>query len=329
MDATGGISRKTLDEIVADAQAARAACGDPADDPHYPPAYAGKTTTRAYLVLEGGAMRGLFTAGVLDVFLDRGLLCEHVVGVSAGALFGYNYVAGAVGRGCFINLKYCEDWRYLSVRSFVATGNVYGREFAFDEVPNRLDPFNYRAFDESPMNLVAVSSDLETGKADYHELADGASGIPYLVASSSMPLVSSIVEVDGKKLLDGGTCDSVPIAYARIAGVRQGIDKRIVVCTHHADYIRQPNKLMALMRQRYAAYPSYLDRAEARHFDYNRTYRVLKSMHADGGVFVIWPPEPVGVSNIEHDRDKLLALYEQGVETAVRAWPALERYLGA
>lgn len=318
-------SRLELDGIVARARAARAACPPPADDPHYPPAYLGRPVTAANLVLEGGAMRGLFTAGVLDVLLDRGVLCERVIGVSAGALFGYNYVAGAAGRGCFINLKYCDDWRYLSLRSFVATGNAYGRTFAFDEVPNALERFNYRAFDESPMRLVAVSSDLDTGEADYHELADAEGDLPYLVASSSMPLVSRIVEVDGKRLLDGGTCDSVPIRYSQ----RTGASKHIVVCTHDAGYLRKPNKLMALMRQRYAEFPRYVERAAERHYDYNRTYRALARMHTDGEAFVIWPPEPVAVSNIEHDRAKLFALYEQGVETALRAWPQLERYLAS
>lgn len=287
------------------------------------PAYAGKAITHANLVLEGGAMRALFTSGVLDVFMDRGLFCNRVIGVSAGALAGYGYVAGATDWSCFVNMTYCTDWRYLSLRSFIHTGNAYGRAFAFGEVPNKLAPFNYAAFDESPMTLVSVASNLETGEADYHEFSSAAHDLPYLIASSSMPLVSRIVETDGKKLLDGGTCDSIPLVWAMIT--QPG--KHIVIRTQHEDYRKEPNKLMALMRQRYGDYPYYLDRAQLRHYEYNRTCRMLPQLHDEGAAFVISPPEPVTVSNIEHDPDKLFALYEQGVETAEKAWPALMRYL--
>ena len=201
------------------------------------PAWRGHGTVPVNLVLEGGAMRGQFTAGVLDFFMDQKLFCERVIGVSAGALCGYNYVAGEDGRTCYLNTKYCDDWRYLSMKSFVRTGNACGREFAFDEIPNRLEPFDYAGFDQSPMQLIAVSSDLVTGEADYHPFADSLADLPYLIASSSMPLVSQIVDVDGKLLLDGGTCDSVPIMYSMLTGAR----KHIVVLTQAADYVKGPN----------------------------------------------------------------------------------------
>lgn len=268
-------------------------------------------------------MRGQFTAGVLDFFMDRKLFCERVIGVSAGALCGYNYVAGEDGRTCYLNTKYCTDWRYLSLKSFVRTGNACGREFAFDEVPNKLEPFNYAAFDESPMRLVAVSSDLVTGEADYHEFADSRADLPYLVASSSMPLVSQIVEADGKLLLDGGTCDSVPIVYSMLTGAK----KHIVVLTQAADYVKGANKLMAILRQRYADFPHYIERLQHRHFEYNRMYRALPRLHDEGRLFLIRPPEPVTVGSMEKDPDKLFALYEQGYAEAARSWPALERYL--
>ena len=289
------------------------------------PAWRGHATTHANLVLEGGAMRGQFTAGVLDFFMDKKLFCERVIGVSAGALCGYNYVAGEDGRTCYLNTKYCTDWRYLSMQSFVRTGNACGREFAFDEIPNRLEPFNYAAFDESPMRLVTVASNLVTGEADYHEFADSLADLPYLIASSSMPLVSRTVEVDGKPLLDGGTCDSVPLTYSLLTGAR----KHIVVLTQAADYVKGPNKLMALLRQRYHDYPYYLERLHLRHYEYNRLYRALPRLHDEGRIFVLRPPEPVTVSSMEKDADKLFALYEQGYATAARSWDALVRYLEA
>lgn len=322
---TNGID-PSIHDIAAHARAAAAAQRiEPLEGYPYPPAYEGCRLTDANLVLEGGAMRGLFTSGVLDVLMDRKVFCSRVIGVSAGALVGYNYVAGAIGRSCFINVKYCTDRRYLSLRSFAVTGNVYGRAFAFDDIPNKLERFDYRSFDDSPMTLVSVASNLETGEADYHAHANAEDGIGYLIASSSMPLVSRIVELDGKKLLDGGTCDSVPILYAMLSNP----GKHIVVRTQHESYRKGPNKLMALMRQRYADYPLFLDRVAARHYEYNRMCRATKRMHAEGAAFVISPPEPVAVANIEHDPNKLLALYEQGVEAATRAWPALERYLSS
>ena len=289
------------------------------------PAWRGHATTHANLVLEGGAMRGQFTAGVLDFFMDKKLFCERVIGVSAGALCGYNYVAGEDGRTCYLNTKYCTDWRYLSMQSFVRTGNACGREFAFDEIPNRLEPFNYAAFDESPMRLVTVASNLVTGEADYHEFADSLADLPYLIASSSMPLASRTVEVDGKLLLDGGTCDSVPLTYSLLTGAR----KHIVVLTQAADYVKGPNKLMALLRQRYHDYPYYLERLHLRHYEYNRLYRALPRLHDEGRIFVLRPPEPVTVSSMEKDADKLFALYEQGYATAALSWDALVRYLEA
>lgn len=287
------------------------------------PAWKGHDVLPVNLVLEGGAMRGQFTAGVLDFLMDRKLFCQHVVGVSAGALNGYNYVAGEDGRTCYLNTKYCGDWRYLSMKSFVRTGNALGRAFAFDEIPNELEPFDYASFADSPMKLTVVSSDLDTGEADYHTFGDAVDDLPYLIASSSMPLVSQIVEVDGKRLLDGGTCDSVPLVYSLLTGAK----KHIVVLTQAADYVKGPNKLMALLRQRYGDFPLYVDRLHHRHFEYNRIYRLLPKLHDEGRLFLIRPPEPVTVSSMERDQDKLFALYEQGCAEAARQWPALQAYL--
>ena len=237
------------------------------------PAWRGHGTVPVNLVLEGGAMRGQFTAGVLDFFMDQKLFCERVIGVSAGGL----------------------------------------------------EPFDYAGFDQSPMQLIAVSSDLVTGEADYHPFADSLADLPYLIASSSMPLVSQIVDVDGKLLLDGGTCDSVPIVYSMLTGAR----KHIVVLTQAADYVKGPNKLMAILRQRYGLYPHYLERLQHRHYEYNRTYRALPRLHDAGKLFLIRPPEPVTVGSMERDADKLFALYEQGYAEAARRWPALQAYLEA
>lgn len=293
--------------------------------PFNPPAWEGVPLVHANLVLEGGAMRGQFTAGVLDFFMDQKFFCDYVVGVSAGALCGGNYVAGAPGRSSLINVKYADDSRYLSMQSFVRTGNAYGREFAFHEIPDVLEPMDYEAFRRSPIRFEVVSTNLETGEADYHEMRDYHDDLPYIIASSSMPLVSQIVEVDGKLLLDGGTSDSVPLLHSILTSA----NKHVVVLTQAHDYVKRANKLMALMRQRYADYPYYLERLQYRHYEYNRLYRWIAREEAAGRIFVIRPPEPVTVSSMEHDAEKLLALYEQGLAAAAKAWPKLQEYLAS
>lgn len=290
------------------------------------PAYEGAPTIRANLILEGGAMRGQFTAGVLDFFMDNGIWCENVIGTSAGALNGYNYVAGELGRTCYLNTKYCDDPRYLSMRNFALTGSAIRRDFMFDELPNKLEPFNFEAFERSPVHLTTVASDLETGEADYHLMKEARSEreLLYLQASASMPLVSKIIEVDGKKLLDGGPCDSVPLLYALLQGVA---DKHIVVLTQDAAYVKGPNKTMPLARRIYGDYPLFLERIEHRHHEYNRTYRWIAKLHEEGKIFVIRPPRPVTISNMEKDSEKLFALYEEGYAEAARCHESLIAYL--
>ncbi|MDR3052476.1 MAG: patatin family protein [Coriobacteriales bacterium] len=295
----------------------------PLNDPRYKPAYLGAQLVDCNLVLEGGAMRGQFTAGVLDYFMDKALLPKVAIGVSAGALNGFNYIAGARGRTCYLNTKYCTDWRYLSMRSFAATGNAFNVTFTFDTIPNKLDPFDFDAYAASPLQLITVSSDLELGEADYHHLRDARAEMDYLRASSAMPLVSKITEIDGKKLLDGGICDSIPIEHS----LQTGATKHIVVLTREAAYTKSPNKVMPLARRVYAEYPYFIERMEQRHFEYNRCYRRLARLHDAGDILIIRPPAPVTVASMERDPEKLYDLYLVGYKEAQKAWPAVLEYL--
>ncbi|MDO4443271.1 MAG: patatin family protein [Slackia sp.] len=290
------------------------------------PAYAGAALTDANLILEGGAMRGQFTAGVLDFLMDNGIWCKNVYGTSAGALNGYSYIAGEIGRTCYLNTKYCGDSRYLSMRNFALTGSAIRKDFMFDAIPNTLEPFDFEAFRDSPMRLTTVASNLETGEADYHIMKEAQSEreLSYLQASASMPLVSKIIEVDGKKLLDGGPCDSVPLLHAILSGTS---DKHIVVLTQDASYVKSPNKTMPLVRRVYADYPLFIERMEHRHFEYNRTYRWIRRLHDAGEVYMIQPSTPVTISNMEKDPEKLFALYEQGYEEAAKRRDELIAYL--
>jgi predicted patatin/cPLA2 family phospholipase len=290
----------------------------------YRPAWEGATLVDGNLVLEGGAMRGQFTAGVLDFLMDNALFPRTAIGVSAGALNGLNYVAGSRGRSCYLNTKYCTDWRYLSMRSFFLTGNAFNVKYVFDRIPNKIDHFDYDAYARSPLTLISVSSDLERGEADYATLRDARRQMDYLRASAAMPLVSRIVKVDNKKLLDGGICDSVPIDRSRSTGA----ERHLIVLTQAAGYVKGPDRLMPLARRLYADYPLFVERMEHRHIDYNRVYKHVARMHDTGEVFVIRPPAPVTVASMEHDPKKLYELYLTGYEEARKRFPALQSYLG-
>ena len=291
----------------------------------FPASYRGKKIEEANLILEGGGMRGIFTAGVLDYLMEHDLWCRHVIGVSAGVVAATNYVAGLIGRTAYVNLKYCPDPRYISLQSALETGNAFNRETAFELIPDRIDPFPYEAFADSPMTMTVVCSNLDTGEADYRLVKNLKADLPYEIASSSLPGVSEIVEVDGKKLLDGGTCDSIPIAYSLMTGV----EKHIVVRTRSREYVRKSNALIPLLALIYRDYPFYVERLRSRHVEYNRTARALERMHQAGDCFVIWPEEEISISNLEHDQEKVLHYYEHGVEVAARVYGDLMAYLEA
>lgn len=293
-------------------------------EPGYRLAYDGVQPLSCNLVLEGGAMRGLFTAGVLDFFMDNALLPGFTVGVSAGALNGFNYRAGLRGRSCYLNTKYCTDWRYLSMQSFILTGNAFNVKFVFDEILNKLDPLDHEAYAHSPLRLITVASDLERGEADYCVLEDAREQIDYLRASAAMPLLSKAVEIDGKVLLDGGICDSVPIEYS----LATGTEKQIVVLTQHDGFIKSPNQTMPVARRVYARYPAFIKRMENRHIEYNQTYSLVKDLEKQGKIFIIRPPEPVTVAHMEHDPKKLYDLWKVGYEEAQKRFGALREYLG-
>ena len=199
------------------------------------------------LILEGGAMRGMFTAGVIDVMMENRILFDGAVGVSAGAAFGCNYKSGQIGRVIRYNTKYCNDPRYCGIRSLIRTGNLYNTDFCYGEVPLKQDVFDFDAYKNNPMAFYVVCTDIETGKAVYRKY-DGMEdhGFDWIRASASMPLVSQIVEIDGQKLLDGGIADSIPVRFFE----RIGYDRNIVVLTQPADYQKKKNRLMPLIRQK-------------------------------------------------------------------------------
>jgi len=295
----------------------------PLDDPRYRPAWQGVSPVECNLVLEGGAMRGLYTAGVLDLFMDEGFFASTIIAVSAGALNACSYVAGMRGRPLYLNVRYCDDWRYYSMVCLLRTGRAFDPDFFFRELMYDLHPFDFDSFVSSPLSLTTVLADLEAGEAMYRTISDPQSEMEYLQASVSLPLITRIVSIDGKKFLDGGMHDSVPIEYSRSLGAR----KHIVVLTQDPSYKKPRNYSVPLARVMYPEYKGFVDAIKNRHLVYNRTYQEIAEMHESGEIFLLRPKDPVKVVSMEHSRQKLYDLYLKGYEDAKEALPAIRAYL--
>lgn len=281
-------------------------------------------TMKTGLVLEGGAMRGLFTAGVMDVLMEHGIQFDGAIGVSAGAAFGCNYKSGQIGRVLRYNVRFCDDPRYCGIRSLVKTGDIYNTEFCYGEVPCQLDVFDFDAYEKNPMEFYVVCTDVETGKAVYHKhTGRNDHGFDWIRASASMPLVSHMVEIDGRKLLDGGIADSIPLPYFQSIGY----DRNVVVLTQPLGYQKKPNSLMPLIRRRYRQYPKLAETMERRHIQYNKSLQHIAQEEAAGHIFVLRPQAALPVGRIEKDPKKLTAAYEMGRTAAESRLPALTQFL--
>ena len=282
--------------------------------------------SRTALVLEGGGFRGVFTSGVLDVFMERGLCgFASVWGVSAGALVGASFVSRQVGRSIRINLAYCNDRRYMSPYQLATTGNIMSATFLYDTVQNELDPFDYATFNASPTRLWAAASDVTFGQPAYIPIDELPRQTDYLRASASLPMVSRIVEVDGRLLLDGGTTDSVPVERALAQG---DADRAVVVLTRERAYRKKPVALAGALRRRYRAYPAYVEALLSRPQRYNAQRERIAELEGQGRALVIAPPRPVEVANMEHDGAKLLDLYIQGRREAEAALGRIAAFAG-
>ena len=265
------------------------------------------------LVLEGGAMRGMFTAGVMDVFLENSIEFDGAVGVSAGAAFGCNYKSKQIGRVIRYNTKYCRDKRYSGFRVFLKTGNIFSTEFCYGEVPLKLDRFDFETYRANPMEFYVVCTDVETGKP-YYELYDGNEdeGFALIRASASMPFVSRIVEYKGMKLLDGGISDSIPLKFFE----NIGYDRNVVVLTQPRDYSKRKNPLTPLAKIEYKKHPNFVKAIAERHIMYNATLDYIKEREACEKCLVIAPAKELDVGKAEKDPEKLRACYEEGRRAA-------------
>lgn len=275
------------------------------------------------LVLEGGAMRGLYTAGVLDVFLDNNIKVDGIIGVSAGVLFGVNYLSKQKGRGIRYNKKFAKDKRYMGMRSFLTTGNIVNKDFAYYEIPTKLDIFDEETFEKSDTDFWATVTNIETGEAEYIKLEKPIDQMEVLRATSAMPLVSKIVEWDNKKYLDGGVSDSIPVEKCK----SMGYDKIIVILTRTIEY-RKKKASSTLAKIKYKEYPKLIETMENRYKKYNETVEKIIDMENKKEIFVIRPSKDLKIKRIEKDVDKLQAMYDLGVSDCKKCLEEIKEYIG-
>ena len=278
---------------------------------------------QAGLVLEGGGMKGIYTAGVLDFFLDKGIEFSSCYGVSAGACHLCSFLSKQRGRAYDISVDYLDDPNYCSVSSLLRTGDLFGVKMCYDDIPNRLNPYDYKAFDSYRGRAFAVVTNIVTGQPEYLRLRDMHKDIAAVRASASLPLVSRKVEIGGKLYLDGGLSDSVPILRSILDGNR----KNVVVLTKEVGYRREPSKHLELIRIRYAKYPKIYELMKNRHVAYNRMLDYLAAQEENGQSFVIRPQKKSGVGRVEKDKEKLRLLYEEGYREAGENYGRLMAYL--
>lgn len=276
------------------------------------------------LVLEGGAMRGMFSAGVMDVLMENGITFDGVVGVSAGAVFGCNYKSEQIGRTIRYNMKYIKNPEYCSIRSLIKTGDMFGRDFCYNRIPNELDKFDNDTFMKNPLKFYVVATDINTGKALYKRI-DSADeeGLEYMRASASMPLVSKPIEIDGKKLLDGGIADSVPLEFF----VNKGYDKNLVVLTQPKGYVKKKNSLLPLMKLTLRKYPKLIEAMANRHVLYNSQIKYAEQAETSGKAFIIRPKEKLPIGRLEKNPETLKKVYDLGRKQALENLEKIKEYL--
>lgn len=282
-----------------------------------------KKTDKTGLVLEGGGMRGIYTAGVLDVFLEHEIEFDGVIGVSAGAIHGCSFVSGQKGRSIRYYKKYCNDKRFVSLRNLILTGDIAGEQFCYHEIPERLDPYDFEAFNASKTEFYVTCSNVETGKAEHLPITDMRAQVDRMRASASLPYASRIVRAEGMKLLDGACTDSIPVG----AFHRLGFKRLVVIMTRPRGYVKKPERRW-LPGIYYRRYPAFARALRRRHENYNRTVRQIERLEAAGKLFVIRPSRALELKRTEHDVKKLDAAYELGRADALQRMEGMKKWLG-
>ena len=275
------------------------------------------------LVLEGGAMRGLFTAGIIDVMMEAGLEPDGLIGVSAGAAFGCNYKSRQPGRVIRYNTRFAHDKRFCSWQSWLKTGDLYNAQFGYHRIPAELDVFDNVTFNSNPMAFYVVCTDVLTGKAVYKRL-DKSNHLTYdwIRASASMPLASKVVELEGQKVLDGGVADSIPLEYFESIGYQ----RNVVILTQPQGFVKKPNRLMPLMRIALRKYPNMIQALDTRHVMYNAQLEYVSEAERTGRALVIRPDSPLPIGHISHDEDEMFRVYEMGRDMGQRKLKEIQQF---
>ena len=261
------------------------------------------------LVLEGGAMRGLWTAGITDVMMEHDIWPDGLVGVSAGAAFGCNYKSRQIGRAIRYNMRFAKDSRYSGIRSLLTTGDYFNAEFDYHIVPKQYEIYDDDAFNRNPMEFIVVCTDVETGEAVYQPLTEANyDTYEWIRASASMPLVSKVVSIQRRKLLDGGVADSIPLAYTE----SRGYDRNVVVLTQPLGYQKEHNRLMPLMRLALRRYPEMIKALDYRHIMYNKQLEYVAQAEREGRCLVIRPDEKIPIGHISHNPQQMQHVYQIG-----------------
>lgn len=269
-------------------------------------------------------MRGMFTAGVMDVMLENNIEFDGAIGVSAGAAFGCNYKSKQIGRVIRYNTKYCRNPRFASLLSFILTGNFYGKKFCYRTLPEKLDIFDSKTFQQNPMEFYVTATDIVSGKPVYTKCENGnCDDLDWFRASASMPLVSTVVKINGGKYLDGGIADSVPLKYFQSIGY----DKNVVILTQPDSYIKQINGFLPIIKFVYRKYPQFIKTVAERHNVYNNTIKYIKEQESSGNTFVIRPPQNLEIGAREKDPENLKRVYNIGRKTAEENLEKLKQFL--
>lgn len=275
------------------------------------------------LVLEGGAMRGLFTSGILDVMMEAGIEPDGLIGVSAGAAFGCNYKSRQPGRAIRYNKRYARDKRYCSWQSWLKTGDLYNAEFGYHVIPKKYDLFDDKAFEQNPMEFYAVCTDVETGLPVYKKLEESTHlTYDWIRASASMPLASKVVELEGMKVLDGGVADSIPLKFFESIGY----GRNVVILTQPEGYVKEHNRLMPLMRIALKKYPKMIEALDQRHIMYNCQLDYVRQAEQEGRCIVIRPDDKLPIGHISHDPEEMQRVYELGRDTGLRNIDRLKEF---
>lgn len=276
------------------------------------------------LILEGGGMRGLFTAGVTDVFMENGIEFDAAIGVSAGAAFGCNFKSRQIGRVIRYNKQFARDPRFCSLRSLIKTGDLFGAEFCYHTIPDTIDIFDTQAYIDNPMDFYVVVTDVETGEAVYVNSDEaGDDSLEYFRASASMPFVSRAVEIKGRKYLDGGIADSVPLQYFESIGFK----KNVIILTQPAGYVKKPSSAVKLMKYALKEYPMIAKTMENRHNEYNETLALIAEREKSGDALVIRPEAALEIGRIEHNPDVMQRVYEQGRAVAEKRLEEIKSFI--